>query len=132
VLRPLLVVYTIGVVALATLGFTSGSTAAILLAALLTLPSSVVAVPAYYMLFGLLAQVPGANPSHSSGSGICTSNGDCHLSTTGDAATWFTHATDLAGILALTAAAIVNVFLLDRVIAARRNQGQAPAQPDTR
>lgn len=119
-LRLLLVIYVVGVGVVATVGFTAGSTALIVIVSLLTLPSSVVAVPAYYIAFGLLAQIPGANPTHTTGSGICPSNQECHVSTTGDPASWFTHATDLVGILALTMAALVNVVLLARLVPAGR------------
>lgn len=121
--------YVLTVAAVATLGFTLDSTPLILLAAGLTLPSSVAAVPGYYLAYGLLAQIPGANPSHSTGSGSCTPNGGCHESTSGDAAAWFMHATDLVGILALTAAAALNIVLLQRLLAARQHKAEAPTQP---
>lgn len=117
------------VAAVATLGFARDSTPPILLAVALTLPSSVVAVPSYYVAYGLLAQLPGSNPSRSTGPGSCTPNGGCHESTSGDAAAWFPHATDLVGILALIAAAVLNVVLLQRLIAARRHDAGAPTQP---
>jgi hypothetical protein len=122
-------IYVLGVAAVSTLGFTTGSTPTILLAALLALPSSVVAIPAYYIVYGLLALVPGANPSSSSGSGSCTPDGDCQVSTTGDLATWFTFATEAIGILALTAAALLNAVVLRNLIAALRTRMQAPPQP---
>jgi hypothetical protein len=129
--RPTLAgwIYVLGVAALSTLGFTTGSTPTILLAALLALPSSVVAIPAYYIVYGLLALVPGANPSSSTGSGSCTPSGDCQVSTTGDLAGWFTFATEAIGILALTAAALLNAVVLRNLIAALRTRMQAPPQP---
>lgn len=103
--------YVVGVGVLAGWGFfITRSPAPILIAALLTLPASVIAVPAYYMAYGFLAQVPGANPSHSSGSRSCTSDGICHSSTTGDPAAWFIATTEILGTLALVAAAACNVL----------------------
>ena len=52
--------YALIVMVIATAGFTTESTSMILLAAFLALPSSVIAVPAYYVVYGLLALVPGA------------------------------------------------------------------------
>jgi hypothetical protein len=113
-------VYVLAVAALATVGFTTESTAGILAAAALALPSSIVAVPAYYVVYGLVALVPGANPSSSSGSASCTPSGDCRISTTGDAAAWFIATTEFVGILALTIAALANVVLLRLLIGSRR------------
>jgi hypothetical protein len=130
-LRPTLVesAYTLTVAVVATLGFATESTSAILLAAFLALPSSAIAVPAYYVVYGLLAQVPGANPSSSTGSASCAPNGDCQASSTGDPAGWFTLATEVVGILALTAAALLNVVVLRSLIAARRARLQRPTRP---
>jgi hypothetical protein len=108
------------VAAIAAYGFITESTAAILLAGLLALPTSVPAVIGYYVVYGLLAQVSGANPDNSSGSMSCSSAGDCHGSVTGEPATWFVLATDMTGILALTVAAVVNVALVWLVIRPRR------------
>jgi hypothetical protein len=114
------VVYVLTVVSIATYGFTTESTAAILLAGAVALPTSVPAVIGYYVVYGLLAQVPGANPDSSSGSASCSSSGACQGSVSGDRATWFVFATDLTGILALTVAAVVNVALFRLVIRPRR------------
>ena len=124
-LRPTLVgwMYVLVVAGVATLGFTTDSTPMILLAALLGLPSSLVAFPVSYVIYGLLALIPGANPSSGTGAGSCTPNGECQASTTGDAAVWFTLVTEAAGILALTAAALLNaVALRNLMIAARRRR----------
>lgn len=121
--------YVMAVATVATLGFTEGSTLMILIAALVTLPSSVIAVLAYYVAFGLLAQVPGANPGGSAGSGSCSANGICRGSTTGDPAAWFTHTTEVIEVLALTAAAVLNVALVVAArVASRRNRAQ-PIEP---
>ena len=123
--------YVLGVAAVTTLGFTTASTSLLLLAAAVTLPSSVVAAPAFYVVVGVLGLVPGANPSHSTGSGSCAPSGDCQVLTTGDPAFWFLFATETVGILALTAAAVLNVFLLRALIAARRTKSQAATRPGT-
>ena len=112
--------YVVVVASLASFGFTTESTSAILLGGLLALPTSIPAVVGFYVVYGLLAQVPGANPDSSTGSASCGSSGACQGSVTGDAATWFVLATDITGILALTAAAIVNVALVRLVIRPRR------------
>lgn len=117
---PVGAVYVLTVAAIAAYGFTTESTAAILLAGLLALPTSVPAVIGYYVVYGLLAQVSGANPDSSSGSVSCSSAGACHGSVTGEPATWFLLATDITGILALTVAAVVNVALVRLVIRPRR------------
>jgi len=97
-------IYVVAVAVIAALGFTEQSPWPILLAALLAVPSSIVAVPCYYLAYGFLALIPGANPSSSSGT----------------PAAWFTVTTFVLGILALTVAAFANVLLL-RALAARRS-----------
>ena len=121
--------YVVAVAAMAAAGFVTGSAPLILLAAVLTLPLSVVAVPAYYMVYGLLAQLPGANPSQATGSGSCGPDGTCQQISAGDPAVWFTTATELVGILALTAASVLNVVLLQRQVAARRAEAEPPMRP---
>ena len=114
--------YALIVMVIATVGFTTGSTSMILLAAILALPSSAIAVPAYYLVYGLLALVPGANPSRGTGSGSCTPAGECQGSTTGDLAAWFAIATEVLGILALTAAGLLNVIAVRSVVTRRRTR----------
>jgi hypothetical protein len=75
-------IYTLLVAVTAAVGFTTQSASTILIAAGLALPASTLAVPGYYIMFGLLALVPGANPSNSSGSASCTNGGECHESVT--------------------------------------------------
>jgi hypothetical protein len=118
--RLVAVAYVVVVAAVATVGFTTESTAMILLAGLLALPTSVPAVIGYYVVYGLLAQVPGANPDSSSGSMSCSSAGDCQGSSTGDLAPWFAVTTEVVGILALTAAALLNVVLVGWLLRGRR------------
>ena len=104
--------YVLVVAAIAAYGFGAGSTAAILTAAVLALPTSIVAVPGFYLAYGLLALVPGANPSSGSGSGGCSPGGGCRVSTSGELAPWFAVTTDVIGLLALAGAALLNVLLL--------------------
>ena len=116
-------VYVLVVAVVAAEGFVVESTAVILLAALLSLPASVIALPGYYVAYGLLALVPGANPNESSGSSYCTSGGDCVSSTTGDLADWFQATTEVLGVLAFTCAALINLLALRILTARRRSAG---------
>ncbi len=125
--RPIEAAYALTVGVLATLGFGAGSTVLIALAALVTLPSSALAVPAYYLAYGLLALVPGANPSISTGSETCSAAGDCTVTVTGQQAPWFVVASATIGILALLAAAVANLALLRR-LTARRPPRTAPPE----
>jgi hypothetical protein len=109
-------------------GFSVDSTRMILLAALLGLPASVLALPGYYFMYGMLALVPGANPSSSAGSGSCAPDGSCHGSVAGEPAVWFTISTDALGILALTGAALLNVVVF-RTLTARRRSASAVTNP---
>jgi hypothetical protein len=115
--------YLAAVAGLATVGFVSGSPEPIVLAALLALPASIVAVPCFYLVYGLLALVTGANPSSSSGSGSSAAPGDTSTTvTTDDMATWFAVTTHVLGVLALAAAAAVNVLLVRTVLSRRRGR----------
>jgi hypothetical protein len=118
--------YVLLVAVLAAVGFLSDSTPPILLAAFLSLPVSVIALPGYYAVYGLLALVPGANPSVSSSSArSCTEDGVCSRSVIGEQAGWFVVTTEVAGVLALTCAALLNVLAL-RVLTARRGSRRSP------
>ena len=118
--------YLAAVAILATAGFGQGTPGPIVLAAVLALPSSIVAVPCYYLVYGLLALVTGANPSSSSGSGSGSSAGGSSTTvTTDDVATWFAVTTHVLGVLALTVAAAVNVLLV-RAVTSRRQGRRAP------
>ncbi len=124
--------YVVTIASVATVGFVAQTPWPILLAALLALPASIVAVPGYYLVSGVLGLVPGASPSSSSGSGTSTADGVTSVVTTGMPADWFTVTTHVLGILALTAAALVNVLLL-RALAMRRHSrggGQAASAGD--
>jgi hypothetical protein len=115
--------YVATVAALAGAGFAHESTAAILLAAALAFPSGVAGLVSFYLAYGLLALVPGANPSTSSGTASCTADGVCISSSVGDAATWFVVTTDVLGVAALVAAAAANVLLVRLVLRRPRRVG---------
>lgn len=118
------------VAVVATCGFATGSTALILLATLLALPTGVVTLVGYYLAYGLLALVPGANPSTATGSWSCTADNVCHGTSAGELATWFAVTTTLLGILAPIVAATINVVLLRLV--SRRRHGRRPVDDDSR
>jgi hypothetical protein len=113
-------IYVATVALLATAGFVVQSPWPILFAALLALPASTVALPAYYMAYGFLALIPGANPSEVTSSSSFAPDGSEVKTITGAPAAWFTVTTPLLGILALTGAAILNVVLLRAVADWRR------------
>ncbi|OIQ90723.1 hypothetical protein GALL_273870 [mine drainage metagenome] len=111
----------------ATLGLVGHTAWPTLLAAAISLPASIVTLPGYYVVYGLLALIPGANPSSSSGNGSVDAGGHVISAvTTGDPATWFTITTPVLGVLLLTAGAFVNVLLV-RALAARRRRRVADA-----
>jgi hypothetical protein len=113
--------YVVAVTMIAAAGFSEQSPWPILFAALIAVPSSMVAVPCYYLAYGFLSLIPGANPSSSSGSATFAPDGRLLTSvSTGMPAAWFTVTTFVLGVLALTVAAYANVLLL-RAIAARRS-----------
>ena len=111
--------YVLAVSALALIGFVSDVFAPIGLAALLTLPASLATIPAFYLTYGLLALVPGANPDTASGSG----GSDLATITTGEPAAWFTVVTGGAGVLAIAVAAVIDVMLVGTV---RRRRARRP------
>jgi hypothetical protein len=113
--------YVGAVVALSAAGFVTGAPAPIMAAAVLTLPASLVMLPAYYLAYGLLALVPGANPSSGSGSGSASAGGRAITEVaTGDPAVWFSVVTSVLGVVALGLAAVLDVVLLQRIAARRR------------
>lgn len=121
--RATALLYVLGIAVLTGVGFASHSAPALLTAAALTLPASVVALPVYYVLYGLVSQIPGANPLHSSGSGF-SSHEVVVVTTSGMPAPWFAPTTHLLGILVLTLGAVLNVLLV-RGVLARRKSGHA-------
>jgi hypothetical protein len=116
--------YVVAVALIAAVGFTEQSVWPIVFAALLAVPASIVAVPCYYLAYGFLALIPGANPSSNSGSATFAPDGRMLTTvSTGMPAAWFTITTLVLGILALSVAAFVNVLLL-RALAARRRSNE--------
>src|SRR5659263_210658 len=82
------------------------------------------------ILIGGSRLIPGANPSSSSGSSTSAPDGNMLTSgTSGMPAPWFTVTTQILGILALTAAAVLNVLLF-RALAARRRRSPAATPSD--
>jgi hypothetical protein len=122
-------IYVLVVAVTAAVGFITDSTRTILLASLLALPASLFALPGYYFMYGMLAWVPGANPSSSSGSVSCAPDGTCHGSVTGQPAAWFLITADALGILALSGAALLNVVVLRLLTAHLRRSTNAAADP---
>ena len=118
--------YVVGVFLQLDFGFVSVLPWPILLAALLAFPFSVLALPAFYVVAGLLGLVLGSDESSgSSGSGSCGPIGECDAVTSGDGTTWLAVTTDVVGILALTAAALLNAVLWRSVATARRRKAAA-------
>lgn len=112
---------------LAAVGFVGESPWPILLAAALAVPASLLAVPGYYLVYGLLALIPGANPSSASGSGTVAADGTTLSSaSSGSPAVWFTLTTHVLGILALVIAACLNVLLVRAVKARRGHTAPTP------
>ena len=122
--------YVVAIALIAAVGFTEQSAWLILFAAMLAVPASMVAVPCYYLAYGFLALIPGADPSSNSGSATFAPDGRLLTSvSTGMPAAWFTITTFVLGILALTVAAFVNVLLLRALAARRRSNEPVTTQP---
>ena len=122
-------IYVVVVSLIAAVGFTEQSPWPILLAALLAVPASIVLLPCYYLAYGFLALIPGANPSSSSGSATFAPDGRMLTSvSTGMPAAWFTITTLVLGILTLTVAASVNVLLLRALAERRRSKVRVTTQ----
>ncbi len=115
--------YVLAVAAATTVGLVTGSPVPILLAAAATLPASLLSMPLFYLAYGLLALVPGANPSSASGSGSSTADGVVTSQTIGDPAAWFTATTHGAGVLLLAAGAVADVVMVRALAAGRRRRG---------
>lgn len=114
--------YVLVVTVLAAVGFLGHTPAPIIAASVLALPCSPALVVGYYLLYGLLAQIPGANPSKNSGSETTRPDGS-HVSTfVGGQASWFVVTTPLLGILALWLAAYLNVVIVRSIRAGRASR----------
>ena len=92
-------------------------------AAVLTLPASLAAIPAYYVVYGLTALVPGANPSNSSGEGSSSAGGEVTSTVTGLPAAWFTISTAVLLVALLAGAAVLNV------VAVQAFRSRPPSRP---
>jgi hypothetical protein len=103
--------YMLAVAGLGASGFVTGTTALILAATVLALPTGVVALVGYYLVYGLLALVPGANPDTNQGFS-CSAATLCPGDETGELASWFVLSGVVIGVLLLTVAAACNVALL--------------------
>ena len=91
--------YVVAVALIAAVGFTEQSAWPILFAALLAVPASIVAVPCYYLAYGFLALIPGANPSSNSGSATFAPDGRMLTAvSTGMPSAWFTITTVVLGV----------------------------------
>jgi hypothetical protein len=119
-------VYVALIAALTAGGFIAHTPWPIVLAAGLTLPAGVVAVPAYYTLYGALAWVTGANPSKSEGSAYVAPDGTMTETVTGLTPLWFTITGGVLGVLILAAAAAVNVKLWMQI---KRRRGTPKGSP---
>jgi hypothetical protein len=119
--------YVAAVAVLAAIGVLAQSPWPLLLAAVLGLPASLVVLPVYYLAYGLLALVPGANPSSTSGSGTgAAGTGTVTSVVTGEPATWFTVTAYVLAVLLLGGAAALNALLLQALrTGRRRHTGEA-------
>ena len=88
-----------------------------LIAAALTLPVSIVAVPCLYYVAGILSQIPEANPSYS-GTECFSDNPDMCVSW-GEPAVWYLTAIDVVAVVLLVGTALMNVVLFSRVLLPR-------------
>jgi len=119
-------VYVLCVTAVAVWGFYTDTTATILLAVLVSLPMGGPALVGYYMAYGVLAGVSGANPDTVRSHGRCTPSGGCESFTTGETPEWFLHTMDIIGVVAFVAAAVLNVVLLRMLNTTWRNRKESP------
>jgi hypothetical protein len=121
-------IYVAFITVIASVGIIEKSPWPVLVAAFLTLPASIAVVPCYYLIYGMLAQIPGANPSSNTGYEVQNADGTTITSvTTGAQAPWFVVTTQAVEIIAFTFAAVLSVLFL-RALAARR-EGTGGAHP---
>ncbi len=118
--------YVVVVALLSAFGFVAQTPWPILVAACLTLPASVVALPGYYVAYGLLAWATGANSTEATGSSSSSPDGTITSTVTGSLPTWFSLTTSVLGVAILTGGAIANLYLLRRL---RRGRKKAAAPP---
>ncbi len=109
------IAYVALVAALVAMGMVLQTPAPFIVAALLTLPSSIAAVPLYYVLYGVTALIPGANPSSSSGEGGSTPGGGSVSVVTGEPALWFTVSMGVLAVIVMAAAAYANALAIKAI-----------------
>ena len=119
-MTPLALSYVAAVMLLAAVGFATGQALLVGIAALVTLPVGIAAVPMIYLMAGVMAFVPGANPSQASGSGYAGPHGHVVVTQTGQPASWYLVSIDVVGVVVLVLAAVANVLLLDLLVRRRR------------
>jgi hypothetical protein len=120
--------YIAGVAALVAAGVLLQSPGPFLVAVLVTLPSSIVAMPVYYLLYGVVAYLSGGNPSSSSGTGTSAPDGTTVTVVTGEPALWFTVAVGVLAVLVMACAAWANAMGL-KVIRSRRHSERVADRP---
>ncbi len=108
--------YVVAVAVTAATGMLTRTPWLVLFAVVVSLPFGLVAIVGYYVGYGLLALVPGANPSFSSGSGTVGPDGATVWSSTGGQAGWFVVLTGALAITLISVAACANVVLLRAVV----------------
>jgi hypothetical protein len=114
--------YIAGVVLITLVGVVLQSPVPLVAAAVLTLPASLAAIPAYYVAYGLTALVPGANPSSSSGEGSSSARGEVTSTVTGLPAAWFTISMAVLLVVLLAGAAVLNVLAVEAFRARSRSR----------
>lgn len=129
-LGPIAWSYVALVAVLAAIGFLRMDGALLTVVVVGTLPASVVAIVAGYVVIGLLGQIPGANPAHASGSGfgVVTSGARLTQAEQGPAA-WFLAAGPVVLTCCFIAAALANALLAQAAVRwwrARQPGGDQP------
>jgi hypothetical protein len=119
----------ITVAALVAAGMLLQSPGLFVVAAVMTIPSSIAAVPTYYVLYGITALIPGANPSSGSGKGVSTPGGGTVSVVTGEPALWFTVSMGVLAVVVMALAAYANALALKaiRERAGHRHRPELPA-----
>lgn len=118
------VLYVALIAALVAAGMLLQTPGPFIVAAVLTLPASIAAIPLYYVLYGVTALIPGANPSSSSGQGTSTPGGGSVSVVTGLPAPWFTIAMGVLAVIVMAAAAYANALAIKAIRA--RNTSRPP------
>ena len=117
-LGPVAWSYVAVVAVLAVIGFLRVDATVLTVVVVGTLPASVLAIVAGYVVIGLLGQIPGANPAHASGSGFGVVTSGAHLSqaTEHGPAAWFLAAGPVVLTCCFIAAALGTAVLARAVL----------------